>query len=279
STITATTEAIDFIVRDFYSPLWEGRAVPEWFRAGLVAFYQPQDKLNLALRARSQARNAGLIPLARMDDPALIAADPLAWQAQAYMMVLYIADSAGTSGLYELASGGDPAAGVPFAQDYLRITGQPLDALLPALQNWVFSAEAERHAGLFLYAGPTEAPSPTLTVTPFPLTATNTPTATTTATPTPTVTGFLTATPLATITPSPTITPGTPTITPLPPDFSVMTVVAPPGDSDAAPLSDSLRQDTAETDNTALILTLALAGVIVLGGLIAALILRRRLSV
>lgn len=211
------------VLETFYAPVWQGRDVPPWFQVGLFYFYTPEDKTALLLQTQDAVRAGRLYTLDEMMQRD--SQDPLRWDAQAYTMVLYIAQQAGTDGLFALAA--QAGNGESFAESYARFVAQPLEGLLPTLANYALSQRAERSAALDLYRGPTLEPTNTPSITPFPPSPTPTSTATGTATPTPTVTGFLSATPLPSLTPTPTAPPGTPTITPLPADFVVETVLPP----------------------------------------------------
>jgi hypothetical protein len=115
-------------------------------------------------------------------------------------MVLYIANQIGDTALYDMSLA--VSNGESFAASYERIVGQPLAALLPNFNIWIFSQAAVNDFNLDIYIDATRQPTETLSPTPFPPTRTATPPAslTPTAVVTPTVTGFHSATPLPTLT-------------------------------------------------------------------------------
>lgn len=201
------TAVVAYLVEQAYGSLWQAGGVPEWFQFGMSRFYLPASKAGLLLQARDTFRSGRAYTLtdmsARINDDGR-------WQAQAYSMVLYIAHRAGVEQLLALANASSEQ---PFAQRYEQVTGQPLSGLLPNLQNWIFTSQAEADFGYTPYLPVTPTPTLSLTPTPFPPTASFTPSATTTSTPTPTVTGVLSPTPLPTLTPTATHTraPRTPT--------------------------------------------------------------------
>jgi hypothetical protein len=195
----------------FYEPVWDDAAIPEWFRAGLTRFYQPDSKTELYGPVLAAARRSSLYELGEMlgqrDDPL--------WQAQSYVMVLYIAAEIGVSGLFELASSLGGAES--FTSAYEAATGQSLRALIPAMSRWVLTTPGEVAFRYTPYQPTTPTPSATPSSTPFPATPTFTPTITDTPTPSPTVTGVLSRTPVPTRTPTRTPTPAPPSVTPRPP--------------------------------------------------------------
>ncbi len=213
----------EFLFDLFYKPLWQDKAVPEWFRVGLAQVYLPTMKFELAPDVRLAARNNRLFSLKEMttglsvtqDDPVLLTL----WRAQSYGMVVYLAEQLGVPGLFQLAQ--DIAEMESFDAAYQEAMGQTVAALLPVWENWIFRDSTVAAFGFSPYQVDTPTPPPTRTHTPFPPTITSTPTATVTDTPTATVTGFLSATPLPSRTSVPTSKPPTPSITPRPPGSSI----------------------------------------------------------
>lgn len=202
----------DYLMRDFYAPLWRGGEVPAWFAYGLAQFYNPARTADLLTPAQLAARGTGVFNLSNLNTPPTAPEALTLWQAQSYGMVLYIAELAGLQGLYDLAAAlGESES---FEAAYEEIIGQPLSALIPGWSGWLFSQEAVRAYALNPYGPATPLPSPTATFT-----ASRTPTPTETLTPsvTPSVTGFLSPTPLPTLTPTMTFTPAPPSVTPRPP--------------------------------------------------------------
>ena len=207
------------VVDTFYGPVWGGRDLPIWFREGYALFVQGGADIGTVEVGRNQVRLGQAYTLDEMTDAELSDQDD--WRNQAVTMLLYMADQAGVPNLVEMArNGGGGIPGEDFETSYLRLIGQPLEALIPSWSNWIFREAAVDAAGVNLLSGPTPTPTASLTPTPFPATATDTPTNTPTLTPTPTVTGVLSATPLPTLTPSRTPADGLPTATARP--FSVV---------------------------------------------------------
>ncbi len=171
---------------------------PVWFASGLADFYAPSPQVDRLSRVRDAARSSRLYTMVGLES---LSGDPL-WQSQSYGMILYILDRIGVEGLFALAGEtGD------FREAYQRRLGEPLSALLPNWQNWIFTRAAEAAYGITPYQPITLTPTPS-----------NTPTLTATFTPTPTDFAVLnsTSTPprAPTVTPSRTLTAYPPTVTP-----------------------------------------------------------------
>ena len=196
------------LIERFYAPLWRNGDVPVWVQAGITEFYLYGSSANVEF-ARTLVRNQNSYSLDELNNPN----DDNRQQAQAYTMLLYVADQAGLDAVYTLARG-SVEEGETFEETYARVVGQPLEALIPSWRNWIFRQSALDAASINVYAGPTASPTPSATATPFPPSPTFTPTNTPTATPTPTVTGVLSATPLPSLTPSFTPVPNTASPTP-----------------------------------------------------------------
>lgn len=204
------TAMVEYMVREFYNSLWDGSDVPSWFEAGLGLFYAPVPKTDLLSVVQTMARNNRQFSLEAMtgappDNPELVEL----WRAQSYSMLLYLVDQVGVQGVFELANTlGD---GESFSELYAQMTGESLQALIPAWQGWIFTRSAELVYGITPYQPPTATYTATFTDT-----ATRIPTATLTPsqTYTPSVTGVLSPTPYPTLTSSVTPTPEPPTVTP-----------------------------------------------------------------
>jgi hypothetical protein len=222
----------DYMMRDFYRPLWQGQRVPAWFIAGLSQFYTPSRGADLLTPAQLAARGTGVFNLINMNTQPTDSNALALWRAQSYGMVLYIAELVGLQGVYDLASAVGESDS--FEEAYEDIVGQPLSALIPGWSGWLFSQEAVRAYALNPYGPSTPLPSLTPTLTPS---RTPTPTETLTPTVTPSVTGFLSPTPAPTLTPSVTFTPVPPTVTPRRPG-SLPTITPTPSPT----LTDTLTQ-------------------------------------
>lgn len=229
--VSAQSALIAHLVRRYYEPVWEGRGVPQWFLEGLTQFYQPATKQPLLIPVRNAARGSDLLTLDEMAAGSENQSE--LWRAQSYAMVLHIADSIGVSGLYALAN--DIAEAASFADAYQSAVGQPVSALVPSLQRWIFTDEAASAFNLTAYQPETATPTASATATP---TRTPTPSVTPTPTVSPTVTGVLSDTPTATATP--TRTP-TPSVTPRPAS-SLLTPTPTPDPGPLAALSDPATQ-------------------------------------
>lgn len=243
-------QLVRLMVADFYDTIWDD--APEWLQIGLTYLHFPGPKTYIMDLLRGVGRNRTLFTLEGMHTPP----DPDSpdypiWEAQSYAMVLYIAHERGIPAVLELAEDFD--------------SYDDVEAIIPQLNQWLYSDVAATEFGISLYQPATPIPSPTRTVTPFPPSATPTSTFTPTPTPTPTVTGFLTFTPLPTTTPSITPTERPPSVTPLPPGWRpspTPTTIPTPTALPAVSASD----DGEGIDSTALTAAIAL-GVIVLAAL------------
>lgn len=220
ATTSAESLVVGTLVRDAYTSLWRGKAVPGWFSDGLAQFYAPSPKNALLPPAQQAARDGTLLSLGEMQT---VQTAPL-WRAQSLGMILFIADKIGYQGLFELAR----VDADDFDSAYERAMGEPLSGLIPAWQQWIFSRNAASAYGITPYQPPTPTPTFTATVSSTP-TATATATATATFTPSATATlrGVRSRTPVPTLTPSDTPLPPPPSSTPRPPG-SLPTVTPPP---------------------------------------------------
>lgn len=202
---------VDTLVRQSYG--W--RNVPDWFAAGLSAFYAPAPRPADLPRLIAAARSGTLFTLAEMTRRA-VEADPALWQAQSYGLVVYIASQIGVPGLFDLARAAIEAES--FEAALQSALNKSLTALLADWERWIFTAQAAGAFNFTPYQPPTATPTPTVTAT-----ATRTPTPTLTPTPlpptaTPTPFGFApTATLLPTARPTRTPTLAPATVTPRPP--------------------------------------------------------------
>lgn len=200
---------IETLVRRFYN--WQ--KAPDWFTAGVAAFYGISPRSADLPRLIAAARNDRLFSMGDMNHMPE-GADQALWLAQSYGMVLYIARQIGVQGLFDLAR--DARTAESFNTVLESALRQPLASLLPNWEQWIFTSQAASAFNITPYQDATATPAPTNTATPTP-----TPTATNTVPPTatPTPLGFLpTMTPVPTLRPSRTPTLPPPTVTPRPPD-------------------------------------------------------------
>lgn len=243
---------ISLLVEEYYTNQWESVAVPDWFLYGLQQFYDPRPK-NIALTTAQQKSRAGdLLNLSELSVSPQVDIDT--WQAQSIGLVLYLADTLGVQGLFDFAD--SISEYDTFAEAYEDITGQSLDLLIVAWQDWLFRSTTSQNYEYNPYLPDTPTPTPSATPT-------NTPTVTFTPSKTPNITR----------TPRPTITPIPPTstITPLPAQsFSVQPTDMPP-----TPIPVESSSQLALNDESSV--RLAVGGAVILGLLlILYLVLRRR---
>ena len=236
TTTGAESALIEYLVNRLYESLWAGKSVPEWFRVGLTQFYLPMPEPRLLSEVRAADRTNQLY---EPDSLQFDGANSTAL-AQSYGMVLYIADTIGLPGLYDLAR----VSGDNFDAAYTAAMGQPLNALLSNFRRWIFSSAAD-DAFVFSPYRQSSTATPTATVT-MTLTSTLTPSPTDTPTPTATVTGELSSTPRPTATATRTSTAAPATITPRPAGSLFTPTPLPP----ANPL------DNPQTQTTLLILVI-----------------------
>lgn len=204
SQINRPQPALQQIFAGFYAPLWTGQAVPAWFQVGLERFYSPVSESGALEYSRQFLRNQRPLSLEQMQEAQI---DDEVWRAQAYGMVLLMADKAGVPAIFELARRLESAS---FTEQYASIMGESLDLLIPSWQTWVYTRRAEQVYGYTPYLDLTATPS----ATPLPPTPSATPSATPELEPSPTTTPRLrpTRTPI----------PPTDTATPLPPESFVV---------------------------------------------------------
>jgi hypothetical protein len=174
----------------FYDSAWAGKRVPAWFRESLVRFYAPASDAALLTIARQRFRTGQIYPIdaLRVADP-----DP-GWSAQSHALFAWLIDRIGALGVLRLANR------IAGADDFDAALREFIDiapeAILPAVNAWIFSPSADAAFGVSPYQEPTPVPS-----------STPTPSATPTVTPTLTPTATATLTPPPTRTTAPTITP------------------------------------------------------------------------
>ncbi|HRF94393.1 MAG TPA: hypothetical protein PLZ51_04325, partial [Aggregatilineales bacterium] len=183
-----TSPIIPIMIETFYAPLWNVSDLPAWFKQGISMLYLQTDKQNALETVKLASRANTLFTLDQMnilDDRSDL------WRSQSFVMTLYMAQRIGFPALFQIARGtsnnGTPAP-ILFNQTYQTAMGAPLEALLPTVNNWIFTDQAQAAASASIYAEPTPIPSATPSETAFPPTPSDTPTNTPTNTPTATVT-------------------------------------------------------------------------------------------
>ncbi|NPV65601.1 MAG: hypothetical protein HPY64_00485 [Anaerolineae bacterium] len=206
-------ELVDAMFEAFYGQYWAERDVPSWFRAGLRQYLHVNPD-PLAIRyLQVEGRADRLFNAAQMQSEP-VEADRQLWEAQAYSLVLYLADRYGAEAPLTLARGVIEGG---WAQGFSELVGGDLEALMAGWERWLYTDAAARAGGWTLYMPATATPTPTRTVTPVPLTAippasvTMLPTLATTLTPT----GVMTHDVMPVLTTAPAVS--TATNTPRPP--------------------------------------------------------------
>lgn len=255
------------MARRMYRAVWDGARVPPWFEFGLAALYRVRPDGPALLRevlprtpTDTLLELADLVAEPPLDDPSRDL-----WEAQSYLMVLYLADSYGLDAVLDMARA-IPEYANGFSDALPAMTGRSQADLFAMWRDqWVFSEAAQQAVRWTPYDPTTPTPTatytpshtPTITLTP---TATFTPTNTPTRTPTPLVTPVI----LPTLTPTLALSP---TRTPLPPG-ALPTFTPVPVVEDTSDGSD----DTVTT----VIIGVLVAVIAGLGLLVIGLMLRRR---
>jgi hypothetical protein len=251
------------MVRETYISLWQGASVPAWFLSGLTFMYRLHPSLSTLEVTRDAARTESLLPLSELgsavpEDAAFQVR--VLWEAESYLLTLYLADRYGADAAFDLAlnirqQGFDGAL--------QSLMGGTQDNLWDEWSRWLFTAAAERAVAWTPYTDTTPTPTATPTITPIPPTFTPSMTPTITFTPTSTFLGDQ----RRSITPPP-VTPtrlSSPTNTPLPPG--------------SLPTAQPYAPDKTKGQGSSALLTagiICIAVVAVVLVLLAALIWRRR---
>lgn len=215
-----TNTLTETLVNTVYEPRWDGADIPAWFQVGLGLFYgyngQP-NMLALAQRASQQDQLLNLIQLANNENRS-----PL-WEAQAYLLTLYMAETYGASAPFDIALAIN--AEVDFDAALQTLTDDSLERIYAAWSIWVRSPRANEVIFWNPYQATTATPTPTLPPTDIPPSPTPRPSPTITSTPTriPLYVPPVADTPTRSV---PTLR-ATPSFTPLPPGFFDTPTVAP----------------------------------------------------
>lgn len=217
---TITNTLTETLVNIVYGPRWDGADVPLWFQVGLGLFYvnngQPT-MLSLAQRASQQDQLLNLTQLTNTEDRS-----PL-WEAQAYLLTLYLAESYGASAPADIALA--IHSDVNFNEALQMVTNDTLERIYAAWSIWVNSPRTSEVVLWNPYQATTPTPTPTLTPTDIPPSPTTRPS--------PTITPTSTRIPLYVPPIEATATRGIPTLrptasfTPLPPGYFDTPTVAP----------------------------------------------------
>jgi hypothetical protein len=203
------------MVRNTYTALWQNAVVPAWFVSGLAFMYRLHPSMSALEVARDAARTESLLPLSELvsavPDDATFQTRAL-WEAESYLLTLYLADRYGAKAPFDLALN---VRSQGFEGALRSLTGGEQDSLWDDWSGWLFTAAAERAVAWTPYDATTATPTATPTITPIPPTHTPSVTPTPTFTPTSTFLGDQ----RRSLTPPP-VTPtrlSSPTNTPLPP--------------------------------------------------------------
>jgi hypothetical protein len=197
-----------------YSDLWQGVEVPAWFKEGLRQLYNRTNQGQTIAAVQRANQEERMLPLNQMNTYPDEGADSSLWQAQAYGLTLYLADTYGATVPFEIAQTVSPTASLNAAIE--AATGESINRLYAQWVLWLDTPKAIAAAGWNPYLETTPTPQSTRTASPIPPTHTPRPTATITPTPSSTYRGVIVESPfritLAPPTQIPSITP-----TPLPP--------------------------------------------------------------
>jgi hypothetical protein len=190
-------QIVEALAGDMLDRLWQGSEVPPaWFQAGLIQLYGllPQPAALTLVREANRADNL-LPPGSLMATPVPGAATTRLWQAQSYLLVLYLASRFGAEVPFEVARN---AAKSSFAEALRAATNRSFEEISEDWRAWLASDAAQAAVRWTPYQATTPTPSPVVTATPRP---SNTPTS---------------SVPTATYTRQPTVT-SPPSRTPIPP--------------------------------------------------------------
>jgi hypothetical protein len=182
---------IDDMVSTTYQTLWQDKIVPAWFVQGLAALHRLYPEIAAVEITRDAARKEALFLLPALISPLPDDADyqqRTMWEAQSYLMVLFLAEQHGASAPFDLAMAviDDPDG---FNGALRHLTGGDDQSLWQAWDRWLFTEAAVRAAQWTPYTITTPTPTATPTDTAIPPTFTPSVTPTITITPTSTFLG------------------------------------------------------------------------------------------
>jgi hypothetical protein len=203
---------IQMMVRDGYNLIWQEASIPDWFTAGLATLYRLRPTYSALQVVQTAARTDSLLQLPEM------AVRPgndeeyqkrVLWDAESYLLVVYLADRYGADAPFDLAH--------DLREDGFEAAFQALvgDEFWNQWTAWLFTEEVERALGWTPYQPTT--PTPTASPTSTPIPPTFTPSPTRTATPTATSTFLGDQLPTLVVQEVTATIAQTPTNTPLPP--------------------------------------------------------------
>lgn len=199
------------IVLQLYRQRWGDADIPEWFREGFGMYFAPNGHPEALPRAQQASQRNDLLSLRTLERVSNLDDQDL-WNAQAFLLTLYLADLYGADAPQAIA--GKLSPDKSFAEVLREDYDTTPERLYAAWEIWLDSSRAVEVAAYHPYLPTTPTPTPIPSITP-----TRTPTITPSPTLTPTQRPLFVPTnpPLATRG-LPTFTP-TATNTPLPPGF------------------------------------------------------------
>lgn len=161
-------ELVDAMFEAFYGQYWVGRNVPPWFRAGLRQYLHVNPDPMAIRYLQVEGRADRLFNAAEMQsEPGEV--DRQLWEAQAYSLVLYVADRYGAEAPLALAR---RVVESDWTQGFSDLIDGDLETLMAGWERWLYTDAATRAGGWTLYVPATSTPTATRTATPIPLTAT-----------------------------------------------------------------------------------------------------------
>ncbi len=203
-----------------YAEQWDTADIPAWFRAGFAMYFAPNGRPEALSRLQRAAQRDDLLRLPALNEAPAPEQQDL-WEAQAFLLTIYLADLYGADAPQQIAAQLSPSNS--FESILREQYNTTSDRLYGAWVIWLDSSRAIEVAAFHPYLENTPTPTPIPSVTP-----TRTPTLTPLPTATPTQRPFsLPTNPPIIGRGLPTFTP-TATITPLPPGFFDRITPTPP---------------------------------------------------
>lgn len=136
----------DRMVRDFYGSLWGGADVPAWFETGLARLYRTHAGYNELQIARAAGRTDTLLTFEDLASPLptnSLERDLALWDAESYLLVLYLADQIRKDVPFQLAAEIAGSEG-GFDDAWQKFTNTDLTGLWNAWNSWLFSDKSDQ---------------------------------------------------------------------------------------------------------------------------------------
>lgn len=171
---------VNTIVDQIYTERWGTAQVPEWYRFGLQRLYNTVSEANALDIAIIGSQSDQLLRLDQMErppDPNFSLAQNNLWEAQAYLLTLYLAEFLGADAPFNIALAINSQTG--FTQALQQFTEESITLIYRRWVSWLNTQNAQRAVAWNPYLETT----PTLTLTPTPTPTIPTPTPTFTITP------------------------------------------------------------------------------------------------